>query len=82
MVIASKPTTHDSAKCIAHQLTSTEIQLSEEKQDVATNDAATTTIPMQPRKYAGKLQWCNQCSRHHLGNCAWCSQCNHQHAGD
>nr|KAJ0210869.1 hypothetical protein LSAT_V11C400201970 [Lactuca sativa] len=106
MVIASKPTTYDSAKRIAHQLTSTEIQVgfiaeslesgmnkrkfngknqiqsSEERQDVETNYAATTTIPMQPRKYAGKLLWCTQCNRHHLGNCSWCSQCNHQHAGD
>nr|KAJ0224534.1 hypothetical protein LSAT_V11C100046430 [Lactuca sativa] len=106
MVIASKPTTYDSAKRIAHQLTSTEIQVgfiaespefgmnkgkfngknpiqsSEEREDVATNYASTRTIPMQPRKYAGKLQWCTQCSRHHLGNCAWCSQRNHQRAGD
>nr|KAJ0207315.1 hypothetical protein LSAT_V11C500262220 [Lactuca sativa] len=58
------------------------IQSSEERQDVATNYAATTTISMQPRKYAGKLPWCTLCNRHHLGNCSWCSQCNHQHAGD
>ncbi|XP_023760009.1 uncharacterized protein LOC111908412 [Lactuca sativa] len=106
MVIASKPTTYDSAKHIPHQLTCTEIQVgliaespesgtnkhkfngknpiqsSEERQDVASNYAATTTIPFQLRKYAGKLPWCTQCNRHHLCNCSWCSQCNHQHAGD
>nr|KAJ0208027.1 hypothetical protein LSAT_V11C500282470 [Lactuca sativa] len=73
MVIASKPTTHDSAKRIAHQLTGTEIQVgfiaespesrmnkrkfngknpiqsSEERQDVATDYVATTTILVQPR---------------------------------
>nr|KAJ0226254.1 hypothetical protein LSAT_V11C100045850 [Lactuca sativa] len=58
------------------------IQSTEERQDVAPNYAATTTILMQPRKYVGKLPWCTQCNRHHLGSCSWCSQCNHQHAGD
>nr|KAJ0214870.1 hypothetical protein LSAT_V11C300137530 [Lactuca sativa] len=58
------------------------IQSSKERQYVATNYAATTTITMQPRKYAGKLPWCTQCNRHHLGSCSWCSQCNHQHVGD
>nr|KAJ0184981.1 hypothetical protein LSAT_V11C900491930 [Lactuca sativa] len=106
MVIASKPTIYDSAKRIAHQLTSTEIQVgfiaespesgtnkrkfngknpvqsSEERQDVASNYSATTTIRVQPRKYVGKLPRCTHCNRHHLGNCSWCSQCNHQHAGD
>nr|KAJ0212690.1 hypothetical protein LSAT_V11C400190330 [Lactuca sativa] len=106
MVIASKPTTYDSAKRIAHQLTSTEIQVgfiaespesgtnkrkfnrknriqsSEERQDVASNYADRTTIPIQLRMYAGKLPLCTQCNCHHLGNCSWCSQCNHQHVGD
>ena len=106
MVITSKPTTYDSAKRIAHQLTSTKIQVGfiaespksgtnkrkfngknpiqsfEERQEVATNFAATTIITLQPRKYAGKLPMCTQCNRHHIGNCSWCSQCNHQHAGD
>nr|KAJ0217914.1 hypothetical protein LSAT_V11C300142370 [Lactuca sativa] len=78
MVIASKPTTYDSAKRISHQLTSTEIQVRfiaespksgtnkrkfngknpiqsfEERQELATNYAATTAIPLQPTKYAGK----------------------------
>nr|KAJ0207822.1 hypothetical protein LSAT_V11C500233890 [Lactuca sativa] len=58
------------------------IQLFEEKQEVATNFAATTAIPLQPRKYAGKLPMCTQCNRHHIGNCSWCSQCNCQHACD
>nr|KAJ0227924.1 hypothetical protein LSAT_V11C100045840 [Lactuca sativa] len=60
----------------------TPIRSSEERQGVATNYAATTIIPMQPRKYAGKLPRCTKCNRHHLGNCSWCSQCNHQHACD
>ena len=58
------------------------IQSFEERQEVATNYVATTAIPLQPRKYVGKLPWCTQCNRHHLGSCSWCSQCNHQHAGD
>nr|KAJ0204472.1 hypothetical protein LSAT_V11C500256240 [Lactuca sativa] len=106
MVIASKPTTYESAKRIAYQLTSTEIQVgfitespesgknkrkfngknpiqsSEERQDVATNYAATTTIPVQTRKYVGTFPCCTQCNHHHLGNCSWCSQCNHQRTCD
>nr|KAJ0203789.1 hypothetical protein LSAT_V11C500256230 [Lactuca sativa] len=78
MVIASKPTTYDSAKCIAHQLTSTEIQ----RQDVATNYVAITTILIQTRKYVVTFPWFTQCNRHHLRNCSWCSQCNHQHRRD
>nr|KAJ0227266.1 hypothetical protein LSAT_V11C100045830 [Lactuca sativa] len=74
MVIESKPTTYDSAKCIAHQLTSTEIQRKfngkNPIQSSETNYVVTTTIPMQPRKYAGKLPWCTQYNRHHLGNCS------------
>nr|KAJ0226219.1 hypothetical protein LSAT_V11C100037260 [Lactuca sativa] len=90
IVIASKPTTYESAKRIAPQLTSTEIQVgfiaespesgmnkckfngknriqsSEERQDVATNYAATTTIPMQPR---------NQCNHQHAGDCYICMKC-------
>ena len=81
MVIASKPTTYDSTKRIAHQLTLTEIQgtevvskaespksrtnkrkfnrknpkqSSEKRQEVATNYAATTAVPTQP-----KSSWCN-----------------------
>ena len=50
--------------------------------EVETNYAATTAIPLQPRKYAGKLPMCIQCSLHHIGNYSWCSQCNRQHAGD
>ena len=76
MVIASKPTTYDSTKRIAHQLTLTEIQgtevvskaespksrtnkrkfnrknpkqSSEKRQEVATNYAATTAVPTQPK---------------------------------
>ncbi|XP_023769594.1 uncharacterized protein LOC111918168 [Lactuca sativa] len=90
MVIASKPTTYDSTKRIAHQLTLTEIQgtkvvlkaespksrtnkrkfnrknpkqSSEKRQEVATNYAATTAVPTQP-----KSSWCNQCNRHHPGD--------------
>nr|KAJ0206054.1 hypothetical protein LSAT_V11C500256220 [Lactuca sativa] len=43
------------------------IQSSEERQDVVTNYAATTTIPVQTRIYAGTFPWCTQCKRHHLG---------------
>nr|KAJ0195323.1 hypothetical protein LSAT_V11C700380360 [Lactuca sativa] len=58
------------------------IQSFEERQEVETNYAATTAIPLQPRKYVGKLPMCTQCNRHHIANCSWCSQCNRQHAGD
>nr|KAJ0212037.1 hypothetical protein LSAT_V11C400208970 [Lactuca sativa] len=99
MVIASNPTTIDSTKRIAYQLTNTKNlvgfisespesrvnkrkfngknpkQSSEKRQDVITNYAATTTIPLQPRKYAGKFPGCTQFKRHQLGNCSWCSQC-------
>nr|KAJ0207887.1 hypothetical protein LSAT_V11C500261100 [Lactuca sativa] len=59
-----------------------ESQIKGMRQDVATNYAATTTIPMQPRRYAGTFPGCSRCNRHHLGTCSWCGQCNHQHAGD
>nr|KAJ0208297.1 hypothetical protein LSAT_V11C500256250 [Lactuca sativa] len=58
------------------------IQSFEERQDVVTNYAATTTIPIQTRKYAGTFPCCTQCNRHHLGNRSWCSQCNHQRTCD
>nr|KAJ0203165.1 hypothetical protein LSAT_V11C500260120 [Lactuca sativa] len=106
MVIGSKPSTYDSTKRIAHQLTNTKIQVgfidespesrrnkhkfngknprqsSDERQDVATNYAAKTTIHMQPMRYVRAFLGCSQCSRHHLGNFSWCSQRNHQHMGD
>nr|KAJ0185267.1 hypothetical protein LSAT_V11C900497110 [Lactuca sativa] len=95
MVIASKPTTYDSAKRITHQLTNTEIQVGfiAESPESGTNK----------RKFNGKnhiqsseerqdvttnyaattaIHTATTCNRHHLGNCSWCSQCNHQHACD
>ncbi|KAL7597929.1 uncharacterized protein LOC111880397 [Lactuca sativa] len=45
-------------------------QSSEKRQEVATNYAATTTVPTQP-----KSSWCNQCNRHHPGDYFVCTKC-------
>nr|KAJ0211240.1 hypothetical protein LSAT_V11C400205260 [Lactuca sativa] len=67
MVITSKPTTYNSAKCIAHQLTSIEIQLS---------------LPNLERTSAnlkGRIPY-NHLRRDNMWKLI--IQCNHQHAGD
>nr|KAJ0224699.1 hypothetical protein LSAT_V11C100027260 [Lactuca sativa] len=74
MVIALKPTTYDSAKPESPESGTNKrtfngknpIQSFEERQEVATNYAATTAIPLQPR---------NQCNRQHAGDCYICMKC-------
>ncbi|KAL7614378.1 hypothetical protein Lser_V15G06797 [Lactuca serriola] len=45
-------------------------QSSEKRQEVATNYAAMTTVPTQP-----KSSWCNRCNRHHPGDYFVCTNC-------
>ncbi|XP_023759578.2 uncharacterized protein LOC111908001 [Lactuca sativa] len=42
----------------------------EKRKEVATNYAATTAVPTQP-----KSSWCNQCNHHHPGDCFVCTKC-------
>ena len=79
-VLASRPTTFDSAKELAQQLidhrasrdTSTTTPI------VAIHAATTLTTPTPIKQYAGTLPKCNKCSFHHTGACRelHCMNCN------